>query len=181
MDREIFENFREEIESADFENGIPDLYKDIPENTVNKLIQEKRTITGAESLTAGLFQSTIASVPHASDIYEGGYITYSDKMKEKLLSIPEKVIKLHTVVSAPVAQQMAESSAVILEKQIGVGLTGVAGPDPLEGSPVGTTFIAIYDKNQDSVEVKEFHFKGSRNAVRQKAVISAFVLINKVI
>jgi PncC family amidohydrolase len=180
MDKEIFENFRENIEAADFENGIPEEYENIPEETVKRLLADKKTITAAESITAGLFQATIADVAHASDTFEGGYITYSDQMKEKMLSIPSKVIKMHTVVSAPVAQQMAESTAVILGKDIGVGITGVAGPDPLEGSPVGTVYIGVYDKAEDVVVVKEFHFEGSRNAVRQKAVISAFVLVSKI-
>ncbi|WP_053084475.1 nicotinamide-nucleotide amidohydrolase family protein [Companilactobacillus ginsenosidimutans] len=180
MDKEIFENFRENIEAADFENGIPEEYKNIPAETVEKLLADKKTITAAESVTAGLFQATIADVPHASDTFEGGYITYSDAMKEKMLSIPSKVINIHTVVSAPVAQQMAESTAVILGKDIGVGITGVAGPDPLEGSPVGTVFIGVYTKSENVVQVKEFHFEGSRNAVREKAVISAFVLVSKI-
>lgn len=180
MDKDIFENFREQIEVADFENGIPEEYQNIPEETVSKLLADNKTITAAESLTAGLFQSTIADVPHASKVFEGGYVTYSDEMKEKMLHIPSKVIKMHTVVSAPVAQQMAESTAIILEKDIGVGLTGVAGPDPLEGSPVGTVYIGVYDKISNNVEVKEFHFDGSRNAIRRKAVISAFVLVRNI-
>lgn len=180
MDKDIFENFREQIEVADFENGIPEEYQNITEETVSKLIADNKTITAAESLTAGLFQSTIADVPHASKVFEGGYVTYSDEMKEKMLHIPSKVIKMHTVVSAPVAQQMAESTAIILEKDIGVGLTGVAGPDPLEGSPVGTVYIGVYDKISNNVEVKEFHFDGSRNAIRRKAVISAFVLVRNI-
>ncbi|WP_125771615.1 CinA family protein [Companilactobacillus furfuricola] len=180
MEKKIFENFREQIETANFENGIPEEYAHIPEEVVNKLLDDKKTITAAESITAGLFQSTIASVPHASTVFEGGYVTYSDAMKEKMLHIPSKVIKVHTVVSAPVAQQMAESTAVILRKDLGVGITGVAGPDPLEGSPVGTVFIGVYDKLKNSVDVKEFHFDGSRNAVRRKAVISALVLVREV-
>lgn len=180
MEREIFENFREQIEAADFENGIPEKYNKIPDETVKKLLKDNKTVTAAESITAGLFQAMIADIPHASSVFEGGYITYSDKMKENMLHIPSEVIKIHTVVSAPVAQQMAESTAVILGKDLGVGLTGVAGPDPLEGSPVGTVFIGVYDKLNNSVEVKEFHFEGSRNAIRRKAAISAFVLLKEV-
>lgn len=180
MDKEIFENFREEIEAASFKNCIPEQYQAIPKRTVEKLLASKKTITAAESLTAGLFQATIADIPHASQVFEGGYVTYSDEMKEKLLHIPSEVIEKHTVVSPPVAQQMAESTAVILEKDIGVGITGVAGPDPLEGSDVGTVFIGCYDKIKGGVEVKEFHFAGSRNEIRQKSVISAFVLVEKI-
>ncbi|MFD1472875.1 nicotinamide-nucleotide amidohydrolase family protein [Companilactobacillus mishanensis] len=180
MDRERFEDFREKIEAADFEAGIPAEYQTIPQDTVNMLLLHSKTITAAESVTAGLFQSTIADVPGASEIYEGGYITYSDKMKEKLLRIPNGIIDTHTVVSAPVAQEMAESTAKLLDKDIGMGVTGVAGPEQLEGNRVGTVFIGVYDKDTDVVEVKEFHFEGSRNAIRRKAVISAFVLVQRI-
>ncbi|WP_334330209.1 CinA family protein [Companilactobacillus sp. HBUAS59699] len=176
-----FAQYREIIESADFESGIPEEYASIPEDTVKELQKLNLSISAAESLTAGMFQSTIADVPGASKIFEGGFVTYSDESKAQLLKISSDVIKKYTVVSPTVAQAMAENAAKMVGADIGVGLTGVAGPTPLEGSPVGTVFIGVYDKIQDSGVAREFHFEGSRQAVRLKSVITAFVLVQRLI
>ncbi|WP_125565526.1 nicotinamide-nucleotide amidohydrolase family protein [Companilactobacillus insicii] len=176
-----FAQFREIIESADFESGIPEDFKSISEDTVKQLQKLNLRISAAESLTAGMFQSSIADVPGASKIFEGGFVTYSDESKSQLLHISSEVIQRCTVVGPTVAQAMAENTAKIVGADIGVGLTGVAGPDPLEGSPVGTVFIGVYDKNEDSGVAREFHFEGSRQAVRLKSVITAFVLVQRLI
>ncbi|APX72300.1 nicotinamide-nucleotide amidohydrolase family protein [Companilactobacillus allii] len=176
-----FAQYREMIEAADFESGIPEEFKSIPKDTVEQLKKLNMTISAAESLTAGLFQSSIADIPGASQVMEGGFVTYSDEAKANLLHISSDIIKKYTVVSPTVAQVMSESTAKINSADIGVGLTGVAGPDPLEGSPVGTVFIGVYDRKIDSCIVREFHFEGSRRAVRLKSVIIAFVLVQKLI
>ena len=176
-----FAQFREMIEAADFESGISDYYKQIPEDTVKKLQEFNLSISAAESLTAGMFQSAIADIPGASKILEGGFVTYSDEAKSQLLHIGADIIEKYTVVSPTVAQAMAENTSKLVGADIGVGLTGVAGPDPLECSPVGTVFIGVYDKTEDSGVAREFHFEGSRQAVRLKSVITAFVLVQRLI
>lgn len=113
-------------------------------NQVVALLKKKDLhITAAESLTGGLFQSTICSVPGASNVFDGGFITYSAKMKEKLIGVPSDVINRYGVVSAQTARFMAECSKEKIGADIGVGFTGVAGPDPLEGHPVGDVWIGI--------------------------------------
>jgi len=138
-------------------------------------------ITAAESLTAGLFQATIAAVPGASNVFDGGFVTYADKVKIDLLGMDPELIEQNTVVSAPVAQAMASLSAKKLSADIGVGLTGVAGPDPLEGNPVGTVFIGASNSKNNEVIVKEFHFSGSRQAIRLKSVLCGFALVQEII
>ncbi|WP_125760596.1 CinA family protein [Companilactobacillus hulinensis] len=176
-----FAQYREIIEAADFESGIPDDLKSIAVDTVNQLKERNLSISAAESLTAGLFQAAIANVPGASQILGGGFVTYSDESKVNLLHIDENIVNKYTVVSPTVAQAMSDSTAKINGADIGVGLTGVAGPDPLEGSPVGTVFIGVYDRLRDSCVVREFHFEGSRRAVRLKSVVIAFVLVQRLI
>ena len=169
------------VEEADFENGIPAEFSDFPKETVDLLKKANLKITAAESLTAGMFQATIASVPGASNVFDGGFVTYADEVKVQLLGIDPKLIEQFTVVSAPVAQAMASLSAQKLSADIGVGFTGVAGPDPLEGNPVGTVFISAYNgKNRQQV-VNEFHFTGTRQAIREKSVLCGFALVQEII
>lgn len=169
------------IEIADFENGLPTDLLDFPTATVELLKQEQLKITAAESLTAGLFCATIADVPGASNVFDGGFVTYADNVKVELLGMDPQLIDQFTVVSEPVAQAMAELSAKKLNSDIGVGFTGVAGPDPLEGNPVGTVFIgASNQKNQKEI-IKEFHFTGSRQAIRLKSVVCGFALVQEII
>lgn len=174
---EIFES----IEEADFEKGIPAKYQSLPEQIVEQLKQAKLKITAAESLTAGLFQATIANVSGASNVFDGGFVTYADSVKVQLLGMDPQLIDQFTVVSAPVAQAMAQLSAKQLSADIGVGFTGVAGPDPLEGNPVGTVFISACNNKNNEEIVKEFHFTGSRQAIRDKSVLCGFALVQEII
>ncbi len=174
---EIFKN----IEQADFEKGLPDDLRDFSTETVNLLKKDQLKITAAESLTAGLFQATIASVPGASNIFDGGFVTYADEVKVNLLGMDPKLIEQYTVVSGPVAQAMAELSSKKMKSDIGVGFTGVAGPDPLEGNPVGTVFIGAYNAKNNKEIIKEFHYDGSRQAIRIKAVLCGFALVQEIL
>ncbi|PMD73270.1 nicotinamide-nucleotide amidohydrolase family protein [Companilactobacillus nuruki] len=169
------------IEKDNFENGLPTEYSGFPEQTVDLLKKSQLKITAAESLTAGLFQATIAAIPGASNIFDGGFVTYSDEVKVQVLGMNPNLITQYTVVSAPVAQAMAELSAQKLSADIGVGFTGVAGPDPLEGNPVGTVFISAYNKKNNEEIVKEFHFSGTRQAIREKSVLCGFALVQEII
>ncbi|MFD1464886.1 competence/damage-inducible protein A [Lapidilactobacillus mulanensis] len=150
--------------------------RNLVQEVVDQLKQQHLTVTAAESLTAGEFQSELASVSGASNIFKGGFVTYSDAVKTQLLRIPAEVIAKHTVVSAPVAELMAEKSREILGADFGLGFTGVAGPDELEGQPVGTVFIALAQRDQPT-KVQEFHLAGQRNEIRGRAVYSGFKLL----
>lgn len=180
MNNKITEIFQT-VESADYEKGIPSEYTDFSKQTVELLKQKKLKITAAESLTAGMFQATLASVPGASNVFDGGFVTYADEVKIRLLGMDPQLITDYTVVSAPVAQSMANLSAKKLSADIGVGFTGVAGPDPLEGNPVGTVFIGAYNGKNNEEIVKEFHFSGSRQAIREKSVLCGFALVQEII
>jgi len=169
------------IEKADFENGLPIEFNNYSTETVNLLKQKHLKITAAESLTAGMFQAAIASVPGASNVFDGGFVTYADSVKIQLLGMDSKLIEQYTVVSNPVAQAMAELSAQKLQADIGVGFTGVAGPDPLEGNPVGTVFIGAHNRQNGAEIIKEFHFTGSRQAIRLKSVLCGFALVQEII
>ena len=107
------------------------------------LKKKHKTITAAESLTAGLFQSSIADFSGSSSVFNGGFVTYSIEEKSKMLQIPLEKLQEHGVVSHFTAEKMAEQSRKLIDADFGIGLTGVAGPDSLEGHPAGTVFIGI--------------------------------------
>ena len=107
-----------------------------------------KTITAAESLTAGLFQASVADFPGASQVFKGGFVTYSMEEKAKMLGIPLSKLEEHGVVSHFTAEKMAEGARVKTDSDYGIALTGVAGPDALEGHQAGTVFIGIADRKQ---------------------------------
>ena len=145
---------------------------------VEELKKRKRSITAAESLTAGLFQATLANFSGVSAIFNGGFVTYSLEEKSKMLDISEQELKEHGVVSEFTAQKMAEQARLKTQSDYGVSLTGVAGPDSLEGHPAGTVFIGL--AHAKATEVIKANIAGrSRADVRHIAVMHAFNLVRK--
>ena len=140
-----------------------------------KLLKKKNlTVTTAESCTGGMIASAIVSVAGASACFKDGYITYSNEAKKKLLGVREDTLKQYTVVSAQVAQEMAAGAAAAAQSSLAVSVTGVAGPDPDEGNPVGLVYIGI--AFEGSVYAARFQFKGSREEIRRQAACEALVL-----
>ena len=145
---------------------------------VEELKKRKKSITAAESLTAGLFQATLADFSGVSAIFNGGFVTYSLEEKSKMLDISEQELKKHGVVSEFTAKKMAEQARIKTQSDYGVSLTGVAGPDSLEGHPAGTVFIGL--AHAKGTEVIKANIAGrSRADVRQIAVMHAFNLVRK--
>ena len=145
---------------------------------VEELKKRKKSITAAESLTAGLFQATLADFSGVSAIFNGGFVTYSLEEKSKMLDISEQELKEHGVVSEFTARKMAEQARIKTQSDYGVSLTGVAGPDSLEGHPAGTVFIGL--AHAKGTEVIKANIAGrSRADVRHIAVMRAFNLVRK--
>lgn len=134
------------------------------------------SITAAESLTAGLFQNAIAKTEYASDIYPGGFITYSDDSKELLLGVGQDVIEKHGVVSREVALAMAENSRKIMRTSCSVAFTGVGGPDDAEGEKAGTVWIGV--ASGEGSRAEEFHFGGEPKEVLEQAIQAGAELLN---
>ena len=145
---------------------------------VEELKKKKQTITAAESLTAGLFQATLANFSGASTIFKGGFVTYSLEEKAKMLDIPQVELEEYGVVSAFAAEKMADQARLKTQSDFGISLTGVAGPDSLEGHPAGTVFIGL--SQASGTEVIQVNIAGrSRADVRKIAVMHAFNLVRK--
>lgn len=148
-------------------------------SVVFELLKEKgKTVTAAESLTAGLFQSSLADFSGASQVFKGGFVTYSIEEKAKILGLPLADLQEKGVVSSFTAEGMAEQARLLMDSDFGLGLTGVAGPDELEGQPAGTVFIALASK--DEVQSICVVIGGrSRSDVRYIATLHAFNLVRR--
>lgn len=150
----------------------------LAEETVKLLKEKNKTITAAESLTAGLFQSTLGEVPGVSQVFKGGFVTYSAEMKEKLLSIDSHLIETYGVVSRECAEAMAVQARKKVDADYGLSFTGVAGPDELESQPAGTVWIALADR-EGIVDCQKFSFTRDRQAVRDASVMAGLNLLRK--
>lgn len=145
---------------------------------VQLLKQKKKKLTAAESLTAGLFQSTLANYAGISEFFSGGFVTYSMLEKSRMLNIPLSDLQANGVVSHYTAREMAEKARLLTESDIGISLTGVAGPDSLEGHEAGTVFIGIStEEKTDSIQIA---IGGrTRSDIRYIATLHAFNLVRK--
>ncbi|WP_422123488.1 competence/damage-inducible protein A [Planococcus sp. X10-3] len=135
---------------------------------VDLLKQQHKTISAAESLTAGLFQSELASVPGASAVLAGGTIAYNEGIKISQLGISAELLANFGVVSEQTALAMAEGVREKFGTDYGIGLTGVAGPDAHDGQPAGTVWIGI--ASEAGAEAYRLQLSGMRNTNRIRAV-----------
>ena len=128
-----------------------------------------------ESCTGGLFSDTITNVPGASRYFRGAIVSYATEVKE-MMGVDPALIKEHTVISAEVASAMANAVRARLGADIGIGITGVAGPDPQDGAPVGQVYIAVESDKVPS-QALSFLFAQSREAIKRRAVTQAIMLL----
>lgn len=149
--------------------------------TIEKLkkafINKGLTLGSVESFTGGLFAATITSKGGASKYYKGGLVTYATEEKIKLLGISEEDVKQFGVVSKEIAYGMAHFGRKVLNVDICVSFTGNAGPEAMEGKPVGEVYIGIADKK--SVEVYKLNLSGERDQIQDEAVQYALEKIFK--
>lgn len=115
----------------------------IAASLIDDLRNHSHTLAFCESLTAGLACATVAGVPGASDVLRGGLVTYATELKGTLAGVPEHVLARHGAVSPVTARHMASGARDACGSDWGVALTGVAGPDPQEGKPVGEVYVAV--------------------------------------
>ncbi|MBO4954458.1 MAG: competence/damage-inducible protein A [Clostridia bacterium] len=153
---------------------------DLQTVVVEKLLQKGLSVATAESCTAGGLAEAITDVSGASDIFRTGIVAYHNETKEQLLGVPHELLETHGAVSPEVARAMAEGIARVAGADIGIGITGIAGPTG--GSPekpVGLVYIGVWYKNQ--VKAFEFRFAGTRAQNRKSAVRNALNLIRKTV
>ena len=140
------------------------------------LKQQGLTIAVMESCTGGLLASTLTDVPGSSDYFKGGLVTYSEATKRQY-GVPAGVIEQHGVVSEETAAAMATAVRSELGADIGVGVTGVAGPEPHGGQPVGTTIIAL--ESPAGTASANYVFAQTREVIKARAVTTALLLVRR--
>lgn len=138
------------------------------EELIRLLKLKHLTIGSCESLTAGLFCSEMASIRGASSVLKGGIVTYQTVIKERVVGVDHDIIEGQGVISAACAKEMAVKAARLLDCDICVSFTGNAGPEAMEGKPVGCVYCAIAYRNM----VISYHLQlsGTRNEIRAQAV-----------
>lgn len=137
-----------------------------------------KTLVTAESLTGGGIGTALTAVSGSSKVYKGGIICYTDWVKHHVLGVPQEDLRTFGAVSAPVAEAMARQVRTLLQADVAVSATGLAGPGGDEfGHDVGTVFIGYADASR--CVVRECHFSGDREAVRQQTIQAAMTLILK--
>lgn len=135
-----------------------------------------KTLVTAESITGGGIGAALTAVAGSSSVYKGGIICYCNQVKNRILAVDAEILETLGPVSAPVAKAMAEGACRVLEADVAVSVTGLAGPGgDSYGNPAGTVFIGCcMDGN---TRVRECHFSGDRESVRQQTIRAALELI----
>jgi PncC family amidohydrolase len=146
-------------------------------NTLASNLQERNwTLAVAESCTGGLLCNRITDVPGASDYFEGGIIAYSYEAKVQLLGVTWSTLKQHGAVSQAVALDMARGVRQALSTQVGVAITGIAGPGGgMPEKPVGLTWIGL--SAPDYEEARQFIWEGNRLENKNNSVQAALKLL----
>jgi len=135
-----------------------------------------KTLVTAESCTGGGIGAALTAVPGSSEVYKGGVICYTDWVKENILFVDPAILKEYGAVSAPVAEKLAIGVRRVLQADIAVSVTGLAGPGAdVYGHEVGTVFIGYADSGR--TDIREYHFSGDREQVRMQAIEAALRLI----
>ncbi len=136
------------------------------------------TLATMESCTGGLLASTITDVAGSSDYFRGGYVAYTAEMK-MALGVSAELIERHGVVSPEVAADMARAARGNAAADYGIGVTGVAGPDELEGEAPGTVHVAVHDGR--SPQTMSSRLYAGRLATKRRAVTTALLLLRRVL
>ena len=142
---------------------------------LQQLNEQGKTLATAESCTGGGIGHVITSVSGSSSVYLGGVVSYANSVKHRLLGVPTVVLDTFGAVSEQTARAMAEGVRTVIGADIGIGVTGIAGPNSDHTSkPVGLVYVSASDG--EKTLVKENRFSGDREAVREQSVEAALKL-----
>lgn len=137
------------------------------EELAELLIKNNISIGTVESFTVGNFATMLGNIPGISKVYKGSLVTYQSETKERLLGIEHPLIEKYGVVSKEIATLMCVNGKSILDVDLCVSFTGNAGPDAMEGKPVGEVYIGIA---YEDVVVYKLNLEGSRKEIALKAI-----------
>ena len=142
---------------------------------VARLTAVGQTVAVAESLTGGLVAAALTDIPGASVVVRGGVIAYATDIKARVLGVDEVLLARAGSVDVEVAEQMASGVRSLMGTTYGLSTTGVAGPDPVDGKPVGMVYVAVVGPG--SSRVKALDLSGDRLGIRAQCVAAALSLL----
>ncbi len=148
---------------------------------VNLLRKSGLKIATAESCTGGMLSQALTSVPHASETVEIGILAYSNRIKNEALSVPQDVLLEEGAISAETAMYLAKNVRILSGSNIGIGITGNAGPSASENKPVGLVYVAIADKERYFIKKLTLPAAYGRDKIRSYATLTALDLVRKYI
>lgn len=149
------------------------------EEVISLLKEMQITLGACESLTGGLFASTLCSYSGVSKFFKGSIVSYSSLVKRDLVQIDQGLIDEYGVVSSQIAEKMAQNASKLLNVDMCISFTGNAGPTAMEGKKVGLVYIGIYFKGK--VSTYEYEFEGDRNSIRNQVVDEGFKIIKNIL
>ncbi|GIF36132.1 CinA family protein [Actinoplanes xinjiangensis] len=142
---------------------------------VHALVERRETMATAESLTGGLVAATIVEIPGVSAVYRGGLVVYATDLKARLAGVPEALLAERGPVDGDVATALAEGVRERCGADWGLATTGVAGPEPQDGKPVGLVYVAVAGRSGSTM--RELKLDGNREAVRTESVTAVLQLL----
>jgi nicotinamide-nucleotide amidase len=146
---------------------------------VTLLRERTQSLATAESLTGGLLSATIVDVPGASQIFRGGLVVYATDLKRDLAGVAGSLLAERGPVDPDVALALADGARRVCRADWGLATTGVAGPDPQNGIPVGTVYIAC--RGPSGGEVRGLTLDGDRPGIRAGAVAAALAMLEELL
>lgn len=146
---------------------------------VNGLRSSGLKISTAESCTGGMLSQALTSVSHSSEVVEIGILAYSNRIKNEALSVPRDVLEECGAISPETAMYLAKNVRILSDSDIGIGITGNAGPTANENKPIGLVYIAIADKTKYLVKKLQLPTVYDREKIRSYATLSALDLVRK--
>jgi nicotinamide-nucleotide amidase len=175
---------------ADFERIVRERHADVvysddgsrvDDQVAAMLIEQRLSVSVAESCTGGLMLGRLTERPGASAYLDGGLVVYSNDVKERLADVPAELLEAHGAVSAEVALALAEGARRVIGADVGIGITGIAGPDGgSEEKPVGLVFIAIAGPDGRRI-VRKASQRGNRSDIRERTTTAAMHLLRRLL
>ncbi len=150
----------------------------LPESVINLLKQKEQQLTTAESCTGGLIAASITEIAGASNVFEAGFVTYSNSMKTSLLGVQENILVEHGAVSEAVVLAMAEGAMARSKADYAIAVSGIAGPEGgTEDKPVGTVWLAWGQRG--ALKTRRMQFNSPRSWFQQMVTATTLDLIRR--
>ena len=162
------ESAKESIRKEFEKELLSDKAKTVAEEVIFLMKEKNHTLSLAESCTGGMISQLITNVPGASEVYEGGIVSYANSVKENLLKVKSSTLAEHGAVSSECASEMLEGLKKAFGTSCGISVTGIAGPGGgTEEKPVGLVYIGVYCR--ENFHVGRYLFRGSRDQIRARS------------